>query len=57
MRLTELALQRAGAADLEEFQRREGLYPSGQEDILTMQRLTPLSSRVCARTRIPMLRR
>ena len=42
MRLTELALQRAGAADLEEFQRREGLYPSGQEDILTMQRLTPL---------------
>ena len=42
MRLTELALRRAGAADLEEFQRREGLYPSGQEDILTMQRLTPL---------------
>lgn len=36
MRLTELALRRAGAADLEEFQRREGLYPSGQEDILTM---------------------
>ena len=31
MRLTELALRRAGAADLEEFQRREGLYPSGQE--------------------------
>ena len=30
MRLTELALRRAGAADLEEFQRREGLYPSGQ---------------------------
>ena len=42
MRLTELALRRAGAADLEEFLRREGLYPSGQEYILTMQRLTPL---------------
>lgn len=27
---------------MEEFQRREGLYPSGQEDVLTMQRLTPL---------------
>ena len=31
MRLTELALRRAGAADLEEFQRREGLYPSGKQ--------------------------
>lgn len=41
MNLTELALQRAGASDLQEFQRREGLYPSGREDILTMQRLTP----------------
>lgn len=26
---------------MEEFQRREGLYPSGEEDVLTMQRLTP----------------
>lgn len=41
MSLTALALRRAGAADLQEFQRREGLYPSGQEDMLTMQRLTP----------------
>lgn len=41
MNLTELALRRAGASSLQEFQRREGLYPSGQEDILTMQRLTP----------------
>ncbi len=41
MTLTQLALQRAGAADLQEFQRREGLYPSGQEDVLTMQRLSP----------------
>lgn len=39
--LTELALRRAGASTLEEFQRREGLYPSGEEDVLTMQRLTP----------------
>ncbi len=36
-----LALSRAGAADLQEFQRQQGLYPSGQEDILTMQRLMP----------------
>ncbi len=41
LNLTDLALRRAGAESLEEFQRREGLYPSGQEDILTMQRLTP----------------
>lgn len=41
MTLTQLALRRAGAADLQEFQEREGLYPSGTEDILTMQRLTP----------------
>jgi len=39
--LTQLALRRAGAQTLEEFQRREGLYPSGGEDILTMQRLMP----------------
>ena len=38
---TELALRRAGATDLEDFQRRVGLYPSGWEDILTMQRLSP----------------
>ena len=41
MSLTELALRRAGAASLAEFQLREGLYPSGAEDVLTMQRLTP----------------
>lgn len=41
MTLTELALRRAGAETLQEFQSREGLYPSGQEDILTMQRLSP----------------
>lgn len=41
MSLTDLALQRAGAADLSEFQRREGLYVSGREDVLTMQRLSP----------------
>ena len=41
MTVTALALRRAGAADLREFQLREGLYPSGREDILTMQRLTP----------------
>ncbi|MBO2527493.1 MAG: gamma-D-glutamyl-meso-diaminopimelate peptidase [Clostridiales bacterium] len=38
---TELALARAGAADLRAFQTREGLFPSGQEDALTVQRLTP----------------
>lgn len=41
MSLTELALRRAGAEDLKEFQSREGLFPSGREDILTMQRLAP----------------
>lgn len=41
MSLTDLALRRANAASLEAFQTREGLYPSGQEDVLTMQRLTP----------------
>lgn len=41
MNLTELALRRAGVDDLREFQQREGLYPSGEADILTMQRLTP----------------
>lgn len=41
MNYTELALARAGAADLRAFQTREGLFPSGREDALTMQRLTP----------------
>ena len=41
MSLTELALRRAGASDLRQFQSREGLIPSGREDILTMQRLAP----------------
>ena len=41
MSLTELALRRAGAENLKEFQSREGLFPSGREDILTMQRLAP----------------
>lgn len=41
MTITALALRRAGAADLREFQLREGLYPSGREDILTMQKLSP----------------
>ncbi len=41
MSLTELALRRAGVQSLTEFQRQEGLYPSGTEDILTMQRLAP----------------
>lgn len=41
MNATALALRRAGAATLQEFQRREGLAPSGREDALTMQRLEP----------------
>ena len=39
--LTPLALKRAGVEDLREFQRQRGLYPSGSEDILTMQQLMP----------------
>ena len=39
--LTHLALKRAGAEDLREFQRQRGLYPSGTADILTMQQLMP----------------
>ncbi len=39
--LIALALKRAGAEDLQSFQRQRGLYPSGQEDILTMQQLMP----------------
>ena len=41
MSVTALALRRAGVGNLQEFQQREGLYPSGREDILTMQRLAP----------------
>ena len=41
MNFTELALSRAGAADLQAFQAQEGLFPSGREDALTVQRLTP----------------
>ena len=39
--MTPLALKRAGVEDLREFQRQRGLYPSGREDILTMQQLMP----------------
>ena len=39
--LITLALKRAGAEDLQDFQRQRGLYPSGQADILTMQQLMP----------------
>ncbi len=41
MTVTALALRRVGAANIKEFQLQQGLYPSGREDILTMQRLTP----------------
>ncbi len=41
MSLLQLALRRANARNLREFQMREGLYPSGNEDVLTMQRLAP----------------
>lgn len=41
MNLTQLALRRANAESLRAFQEREGLYPSGTEDVLTMQRLAP----------------
>jgi g-D-glutamyl-meso-diaminopimelate peptidase len=41
LNLTDLALQRAEVSDLKEFQVREGLVPSGKEDVLTMQRLAP----------------
>ena len=36
-----LALERAGAPDLAEFQRREGLPPTGRADELTWQALLP----------------
>lgn len=41
LNLTQLALRRANAGSLTAFQQREGLYPSGTEDVLTMQRLSP----------------
>lgn len=41
MELTELALARAGAKTLAEFQRREGLYPSGRADWQTLAALRP----------------
>ncbi len=41
MNLTQLALRRAGVQSLQEFQRRQGLNPTGSEDALTMQRLRP----------------
>lgn len=41
MSLIDLGLRRAGAQSLTEFQRREGLFLSGQPDVLTMQRLMP----------------
>lgn len=41
MELYELALRRAGVPDLREFQRREGLPPTGRPDELTRQALLP----------------
>ena len=41
MNMTELALQRAGAPNLAEFQRREGLPPTGREDAVTSRALLP----------------
>ena len=41
MELYELALRRAGAPDLAEFQRREGLPPTGIPDALTWEALLP----------------
>lgn len=41
MNLTELALRRAGVQSLQDFQRRQGLNPTGLEDALTVQRLRP----------------
>lgn len=41
MTLTELAVQRAGEGSLAEFQRKNGLPPTGREDILTLQALMP----------------
>lgn len=41
MTLLQLALSRAGYATLKDFQRNNGLYPSGMPDILTVQMLEP----------------
>lgn len=41
MELTELALRRAGTPDLAEFQRREGLPPTGRADAATWAALLP----------------
>ncbi len=41
MTFLELALRRAGFQNLREFQEANGLYPSGETSILTMQRLEP----------------
>ena len=41
MELVDLALRRAGAANLAEFQRREGLPPTGRPGAQTWQALTP----------------
>ena len=41
MNLLELALRRAGAPSLAEFQRREGLVPTGEADALTWAALLP----------------
>ena len=41
MTFLQLALQRAGFSTLKDFQRAHGLYPSGQEDVMTMQILEP----------------
>ena len=41
MSLQELALSRAGAPSLAEFQRKSGLPPTGEADVLTQQALLP----------------
>lgn len=41
MTLTELAVRRAGVDSLTAFQRKNGLPPTGREDILTLQALLP----------------
>ena len=41
MNLIELALRRAGAPSLSEFQRREGLVPTGEADALTWSAILP----------------
>ena len=41
MNMIELALRRAGAPSLSEFQRREGLVPTGEADALTWSAILP----------------